>query len=63
MVVGMGGLSDMLTVNGTAEVPLTFVPEMVRAYEVFRYAPVTVSVDPEMEADSWGLVTSVYDVA
>ena len=36
MVVGIGGLSEMLTVSGNAEVPLAFVPEMVSEYEVFR---------------------------
>ena len=36
LVVGIGGLSEMLTVNGDMEVPLALVPEMVREYDVFR---------------------------
>ena len=63
MVVGIGGLSDILTVNGSTDVPLTFVPEMVSEYDIFRYAPVIVNVDPEMVADVWGFVKSAYEVA
>ena len=63
VVVGIGGLSVTFTVIVEAYVPLAMLPEIVSEYDVFRYAPVTVSVDPDIDAEACGFVTSVYDVA
>ena len=62
-VVGIGGLSEMTTVSGDTDVPLALVPEMVSEYVVLRYAPVTVNVDPEMDAEVLGFVRSVNEDA
>ena len=56
--VGTGGPSVTETVNIRTDVPLTLEPLTVTRYVIFLKAPVIVNVEPEIDAEFWGLLTT-----